>query len=85
MAILTSPISFITSIPPVTRAFTVATVLGSAFYAWLEWNGILAAPYLVVVPGSSLFYPWTLVTSALVETTIIEVCILLFRNVPSVF
>lgn len=33
-----------------------------------------AAPYMVVVPGSALFQPWTLVTSVFVETTIFEVC-----------
>jgi len=41
-------------------------------YAWLRWNDMLYAPYLTVVPGSSLFYPWTFVTSVFVETSIFE-------------
>ncbi|CAK5280595.1 unnamed protein product [Mycena citricolor] len=72
MAVLASPLLFITSVPPVTRAFTAGTIVCSIFYAWLRWNGVESAPYLNVVPGSSLFYPWTFVTSALIETSIFE-------------
>ncbi|KAJ7103346.1 eukaryotic integral membrane protein-domain-containing protein [Mycena belliarum] len=72
MAVLSSPLLFIASIPPVTRGFTAATLVSSLFYAWLRWNGTVYAPYLTVVPGSSLFYPWTFVTSVLVETSIFE-------------
>lgn len=74
MAILSStPLQLVASIPPVTRAFTAATVVTSLLYYWLYWTSGDALPYLVLVPGSSLFYPWTFVTSALVETTIFEV------------
>ncbi|KAJ7161399.1 eukaryotic integral membrane protein-domain-containing protein [Mycena crocata] len=72
MAVLSSPLLFISSIPPVTRGFTAATLVLSLFYAWLHWTGTVYAPYLTVVPGSSLFYPWTFVTSVLVETSIFE-------------
>ncbi|KAF7307091.1 Eukaryotic integral membrane protein [Mycena indigotica] len=72
MAVLSSPLHFIAQIPPVTRAFTAGTVFFSLLYAYLSWTGSLYAPYLVLVPGSSLFYPWTFVTSALVETSIFE-------------
>ncbi|KAJ6621176.1 eukaryotic integral membrane protein-domain-containing protein [Mycena sp. CBHHK59/15] len=72
MAVLPSPLLFIASIPPVTRGFTAATIVSSLFYAWLRWNETVYAPYLTVVPGSSLFYPWTFVTSVLVETSIFE-------------
>ncbi|KAJ6575300.1 eukaryotic integral membrane protein-domain-containing protein [Mycena capillaripes] len=72
MAVLPSPLTFIASIPPVTRGFTAATIVVSLFYVWLNWNGPTATPYLTVVPGSSLFYPWTFVTSVLVETSIFE-------------
>ncbi|KAJ6604839.1 eukaryotic integral membrane protein-domain-containing protein [Mycena vulgaris] len=72
MAVLASPLLFIASIPPVTRGFTAATLVSSLFYAWLRWNGTVYTPYLTVVPGSSLFYPWTFVTSVLVETSIFE-------------
>ncbi|KAJ6503352.1 eukaryotic integral membrane protein [Mycena vitilis] len=72
MAVLPSPLLFLASIPPVTRGFTTATIVASLFYAWLRWNGTTDTPYLTVVPGSSLFYPWTFVTSVLVETSIFE-------------
>ncbi|KAF8913111.1 eukaryotic integral membrane protein-domain-containing protein [Gymnopilus junonius] len=74
MAVLSSPLVLIQSIPPVTRAFTAATFLSSALYAYLCWKGLSseAAYYMTVVPGSALYAPWTLLTSALVETSIFE-------------
>lgn len=82
MAVLSSaPLQFVTSIPPVTRAFTAATVIASLVYYWLWWTSDkdFSVPYLVLVPGSSLFYPWTFVTSAFVETSVFEVCIQSFK------
>lgn len=76
MAFLTtSPVQLIQSIPPVTRAFTAGTVVSSLLYYFLSWSGgpDFEGAYLVLVPGSSIFYPWTFVTSALVEVTIFEV------------
>ncbi|WFD33496.1 hypothetical protein MCUN1_000309 [Malassezia cuniculi] len=35
-------------------------------------DGALAYPYLVIVPGESYIFPWTLISAALCETTIIE-------------
>lgn len=75
MAVLSSPLVLIQSIPPVTRAFTLATVLSTALYAYLCWKGMApeAARYMTLVPGSALYAPWALFTSAFVETTIFEV------------
>lgn len=76
MAVLSSaPLQFVASIPPVTRAFTAATVVGSLIYYWLWWfsGPEFSVPYLVLVPGSSLLHPWTLFTSAFVETSVFEV------------
>lgn len=76
MAVLSAaPLQFVASIPPVTRAFTIATVAASLLYYWLWWTGdsSFSVPYLVLIPGSSIFYPWVFVTSALVETGVIEV------------
>ncbi|KAI0095096.1 eukaryotic integral membrane protein [Irpex rosettiformis] len=75
MAVLsTAPLQLITSIPPVTRAFTALTVASSLLYYWLWWtsDANFSVPWLVLVPGSSIFYPWTFVTSAFVETTVLE-------------
>ncbi|KAK7465374.1 hypothetical protein VKT23_005352 [Stygiomarasmius scandens] len=83
MAILQSPLTFIASIPPVTRYFTLATVAFSSLYGWLSWNGSSPTPYLTLIPGSSLFYPWTFVTSALVEISIWELIITLIAIPPS--
>jgi len=73
MAILSSaPLQFIVSTPVVTRAFTAATVAFSLLYYLITWSGDTTAPYLVLVPGQSIFFPWTFLTSAFVETTIVE-------------
>ncbi len=70
-----APLQFVSSIPLATRVFAAATVLFSLLYYFLQWSndGSFSAPYLVLIPGSSLFYPWTLLTSAFAETSIIEV------------
>ena len=70
-----SPTQLIASIPPVTRLFALTTLLFSLLYLYLQWTAEARhpMPYLTLVPGSSLFYPWTLFTSVFVETTIYEV------------
>ncbi|KAJ7070862.1 eukaryotic integral membrane protein-domain-containing protein [Mycena amicta] len=83
MAVLSSPLHFVASIPPVTRYFTAATLVSSLLYAYLSWTGVPDAPYLVLVPGSSLFYPWTFVTSALVETSVLELVLSLVTMPPA--
>ncbi|KZT30828.1 eukaryotic integral membrane protein [Neolentinus lepideus HHB14362 ss-1] len=79
MALLSSPLQYITSTPPVTRAFTAATVLCSGLYFWLSWrnNDAYSAPYLTLIPGASIFYPWTFLTAGLVETSVIELAVTL--------
>jgi len=73
MAVLPSPVQFIASVPPVTRGFTGLTVICSLLYFWLHLqNNESSTPYLTLIPGSSLFYPWTFLTSALVETSVFE-------------
>ncbi|KAF8807828.1 DUF1751-domain-containing protein [Phlegmacium glaucopus] len=74
MAILSSPLALIQSVPPVTRYFTLATIISTASYAYLCWKGMApeAARYMTFVPGSALFTPWALFTSAFVETSIFE-------------
>jgi len=69
-----SPIQLIASIPPATRFFTTATVLLSLLFLYLQWKNeaTYPLPYLALVPGSSLFYPWTFFTSVFVETSIYE-------------
>ncbi|KAH9486512.1 Transmembrane protein 115 [Psilocybe cubensis] len=74
MAVLSSPLVLIQSIPPVTRAFIGTTIVSSALYGYLCWNGMgaEASQYMTLVPGSALYAPWTLLTSAFVEVTIWE-------------
>ncbi|KAG6910535.1 hypothetical protein DXG01_009954 [Tephrocybe rancida] len=74
MAVLSSPLVLLQSIPPVTRVFTAATIISSSVYGWLCWKGLgtEAADWMLVVPGTALFHPWTLVTSMFVETTVFE-------------
>nr|BAH22604.1 hypothetical protein UPA2 [Pholiota nameko] len=80
MAVLSSPLVLLQSIPPVTRAFTSATIASSALYGYLSWKGMgpEAAHYLTIVPGSAFYAPWTLLTSAFVETTVFEATSLIF-------
>lgn len=75
MAVLSSPLALIQSVPPVTRTFTLATIISTASYAYLCWKEKApeAARYMTLVPGSALYAPWTLFTSAFVETSIFEV------------
>lgn len=74
MAILSSPLQYLAAVPPVTRAWTTATIVSTSFYFWVAWKTHNDyAPYMTLVPGSSVFYPWTFLSSALVETSIIEV------------
>ncbi|KAF8506755.1 DUF1751-domain-containing protein [Russula emetica] len=80
-----SPVQLIASVPPFTRFFTLTTVLLSLFYLYLQWksDAIYPLPYLTLVPGTSLFYPWTFFTSVFVETTIIELVFTLICIPPS--
>ncbi|KAF8140598.1 hypothetical protein EV363DRAFT_1312870 [Boletus edulis] len=66
MAILSTPLQYLTSTPPVTRAFVAATIATTSLYLWIRWStGNLDIPWLTLVPGTSLFYPWTFATSCL--------------------
>ncbi|OJA19558.1 RVIUP03 protein [Rhizopogon vesiculosus] len=78
MAILSTPLQYINSVPPVTRFFTAATIASSTLYFWIRWtNPSALVPYLTMVPGTSLFFPWTFATSALVEISVIELIVTL--------
>ncbi|KAL4063658.1 eukaryotic integral membrane protein-domain-containing protein [Scleroderma yunnanense] len=84
MAILSTPLQYLTSIPPVTRGFSLATIAASSLYLWIRWTSdTIYTPYLTLVPGASLFYPWTFVSSALVEVTVIELVFSLIVIPPS--
>ncbi|KAG2156644.1 DUF1751-domain-containing protein [Suillus bovinus] len=76
MAILSTPLQYIKSVPPVTRFFTAATLAFSTLYLWIRWTtGPTPVAYLTLVPGTSLFFPWTFATSALVEISVVELII----------
>ncbi|KAE8184754.1 hypothetical protein A4X06_0g6977 [Tilletia controversa] len=80
-------LSLVSSIPPATRALTGALLFFSSLIAVLRWFGTdeklhflafsrndsaLQFPWLVIVPGTSFWYPWTLLTAAFCETSLIE-------------
>ncbi|KAI0830491.1 DUF1751-domain-containing protein [Trametes gibbosa] len=86
MAILSSaPLQFVASIPLATRVITAATIVLSLVYYFLRWSGneVTSLSWLVLLPGSSIFYPWTLLTSAFVETTVVELAFTLITIPPS--
>ncbi|KII94093.1 hypothetical protein PLICRDRAFT_100922 [Plicaturopsis crispa FD-325 SS-3] len=82
MAVLSSPLQILASIPPVTRGFTAATIVSSLLYFWLHWHDV-RTPYLTLEPGSGIFYPWTFVLSGLVETSVPEFIVSLLVVPPS--
>ncbi|PPQ99562.1 hypothetical protein CVT24_005350 [Panaeolus cyanescens] len=72
MAILSSPLQVVLSVPPVTRAYTAASILSSALYAYLCWRGLRteALQYMTMLPGYTIYAPWTIFTSSLVDISI---------------
>jgi hypothetical protein len=81
MAILSASVfQYIGSTGPATKAYTVILFSLSAvrFYLWHTLDnprGTSPTPYLTLVPGESIWYPWTFVTATFVEISILEVCI----------
>jgi membrane associated rhomboid family serine protease len=63
------------NIPPLTRILLIILLCQSSLSAairYREWTGEddVVAPYLVLVPQLSLIYPWTFLTTTLVENNI---------------
>ncbi|KAN0060480.1 hypothetical protein ACQY0O_007811 [Thecaphora frezii] len=82
--------TFIQSLPLGTRILTALLVAFSLLLALLclfssterlefatlaHYNAAVAFPWLVIVPGASWWYPWTLITASFCETSIIEFAI----------
>jgi membrane associated rhomboid family serine protease len=69
------------NIPPVTRALLSSIVALSLLYGVARWrrygNSVMTAPipYLALVPGEFLFYPWTLVSATFVERNLFTLLI----------
>ncbi|KAJ6780564.1 hypothetical protein PWT90_11055 [Aphanocladium album] len=71
------------NIPPVTRVLLIALVaqsLLSAAIRYRQWSetASIVIPYLTLVPQLSLVYPWTFLTSTLVEGNIFTLAIACF-------
>ncbi|KAI0137236.1 eukaryotic integral membrane protein [Xylariales sp. AK1849] len=68
------------NIPPVTRVLLIALLLQSVLSAavrYRQWsaNSEIVVEWLTLVPQLSLFYPWTFVTTTLVESNIFTLAI----------
>ncbi|KZT43744.1 DUF1751-domain-containing protein [Sistotremastrum suecicum HHB10207 ss-3] len=77
MAVLSSPLQFISSTPTATKLYTALLLLLSSLYFFLHWRqstGPLPTPlpYLTVIPGLSFWFPWTFLSAGFVEISIIE-------------
>jgi len=85
MTILISPVQYIASTPPVTRAFAAVTFILSLLYYWVSWSSSdpYGAPYLILVPGTSIFFPWSFLTAGLVETSLVELVLTILVIPPS--
>ncbi|KAH8888325.1 eukaryotic integral membrane protein [Thozetella sp. PMI_491] len=76
------------NIPPVTRILLIALVLQSMLSAVIRYRQYSAAseiviPYLNLVPQLSLMYPWTFVTTTLVENNVFTLgiaCVTLYQG-----
>ncbi|KAK4166099.1 eukaryotic integral membrane protein-domain-containing protein [Cladorrhinum sp. PSN259] len=71
------------NIPPVTRILLIVLVLQSLLSGairYRQWtaNAEIVIPYLNLVPQLSLVYPWTFVTTTLVESNIFTLSIACF-------
>jgi membrane associated rhomboid family serine protease len=63
------------NIPPITRILLIALVVQSLLsfaIRYRQWSGDsdIVVPYLVLVPQLSLIYPWTFLTTTLVENNV---------------
>lgn len=68
------------NIPPVTRAVLIALTLQSILSAairYRQWTvkSEIVIPYLNLIPQLSLIYPWTFVTTTLVESNVFTLAI----------
>lgn len=68
------------NIPPVTRILLVVLVLQSFLSAairYRQWtaNSDIIIPYLTLIPQLSLMYPWTFVSTTLVESNVFTLTI----------
>ncbi|KZV99051.1 DUF1751-domain-containing protein [Exidia glandulosa HHB12029] len=72
MAILSTPLQYVTSIPLATRVFTALMVVVPVVYSWLDMRSRDPRPLFTAVPGVILYTPWTVLTALFVETNIIS-------------
>ena len=85
---MASVLSSLSAVPAATRLLLLALFLCSAFLALVRASAgpadlagvfrggadaTLMYPWMVVVPGSVIWYPWTLLSAAFVEVNVIEV------------
>ncbi|KAH7107056.1 DUF1751-domain-containing protein [Auriculariales sp. MPI-PUGE-AT-0066] len=68
MAILSTPLQYLTSIPLGTRVLAGLLVVFPVLHAYLERNLYTPAPILTLQPGVILYQPWTFLTAIFVET-----------------
>jgi len=83
MALLSTPLQTFQSTPPATKAIGLIILLSSLIFQYLYYVQAQASPvglvdtaatfpYIVMVPGSWMWYPWTIITSSFVETRVLE-------------
>ena len=67
MAILSTPLQYLTSIPLATRILAGLLFFFSLLQAYLHYSIYTPEPYLTLLPGAFLRRPWTFVTAIFVE------------------
>lgn len=68
------------TVPPATRALLGTLLLASSFFLFFVSardaagdDGALQYPWIVVVPGKVMYYPWTLLVAGFAETSFLQV------------
>lgn len=69
------------SVPPITQALIISTLLGTSMYAVASWGEPATSPpsdlisSLALVPSKSLYHIWTVLTSTFVEQNVLNLLI----------
>ncbi|KAG8903318.1 hypothetical protein FRB99_003450 [Tulasnella sp. 403] len=77
MAFLSTRFDALLNTPPATRVIAGLILVSSLGYQYLSYtSGIVPPattfPYILLVPGSVIYYPWTIISSVFVEASVLE-------------
>jgi len=81
---LASPLLYVAQTGIVTKCYAATILVLSLFHAYLRFTTPEpSTPYLTLVPGRSIWYPWTFLTAGLLETSFLELTLSLVLLPPT--